>query len=136
MRQEFWISTIPAGQARPKFARVGNHVHTYDPKHSKDYKADMKWQIIEQHPIVMQGPVSLIVDFMMPRPKAHYNKKGVKDSAPYYHTSKPDLDNMVKALKDCAKGVLWKDDSQVCVTMATKKYAEVPGIKFYIQDMQ
>lgn len=138
MRQEFWISTIPKGQARPRFARMGKFVKTYDPAQSKDYKADLKWQILEQNPCMMQGPVSLIVDFLMPHPQAHYNKKGLKNNTPHYHTSKPDTDNLIKGLLDAINdtGRIWRDDSQVAVIMATKKYAELPGIKLYIQDMQ
>lgn len=134
MTQDFWIATSPKGQPRPKFARIGNYVQTYDPKQSKDYKSDMKWQLIEQHPLRLDGPVSLSIDFLMPRPKSHYGKKGLKDSAPYYHTSKPDLDNCIKAVKDCAKGILWGDDSQVCVLLATKKYADIPGISIWLKD--
>lgn len=136
MKQEFFISTIPIGQARPKFARIGNHVHAYDPAKSRGYKLYIKNQIMDKNPARMEGPLTLIVDFLMPRPQAHYGKKGLKDSAPYYCTTKPDLDNLIKAVKDAITntGMIWKDDSYVCVEMASKKYSEVPGIKIIIQE--
>lgn len=136
MRQEFWISTIPSGQARPRFARMGKFVKTYDPAQSKGYKLDIKYQVMDAHPIKMQGPLTMKVDFMMPRPKAHYGSKGLKQNAPFYHEKKPDIDNLIKAICDALTGILWDDDTQISVLLATKKYSEVPGIKIYIQEAQ
>ncbi len=38
------------------------------------------------------------------------------------HTGKPDLDNLVKAMKDGLKGIAYKDDKQVVFTEAGKEY--------------
>ena len=134
MRQEFWISTIPAGQARPRFVRRGSFVGTYDCKESKGYKLDIKYQVMAEHPIKMQGPLTMTVDFMMPRPKAHYGAKGLKSNAPFYHEKKPDIDNLIKGLCDALTGILWDDDTQISVLVATKKYSETVGIRMYLQD--
>lgn len=40
------------------------------------------------------------------------------------HTKRPDLDNVVKAIKDGANGVVWKDDSQVDDVRASKRYGQ------------
>ena len=40
-----------------------------------------------------------------------------------YHTVKPDLDKLVRAVKDALKHVLWKDDAQVIELVARKGYA-------------
>ena len=134
MRQEFWISTIPKGQARPRFVRRGSFVGTYDPAKSKGYKLDIKYQVMAEHPIKMQGPLTMTVDFMMPRPKAHYGAKGLKSNAPFYHEKKPDIDNLIKGLCDALTGILWDDDTQISVLVATKKYSETVGIRMYLQD--
>lgn len=134
MTQEFFIQTIPQAQARARFARMGNFVKTYDPAKCKDYKSDLKWQIIEQHPKKIIGPITMVVDFLMPRPKNHFGAKGLKATAPIFHTTRPDVDNCIKALMDCAKGILWDDDTQVAVLVATKKYSEITGIRILIQE--
>ena len=134
MRQEFFVSTIPSGQARPRFVRMGNFVKTYDPKESKGYKLDIKYQVMASHPVKMAGPLTMTVDFMMPRPKAHYGAKGIKPNAPHYHEKKPDIDNLIKGLCDALTGILWDDDTQISVLLATKKYTDVPGIKIYLQE--
>ena len=47
-------------------------------------------------------------------------------TAPKWHTSKPDLDNLVKAVKDAITqiGVIWADDSQVGISWSEKIYAD------------
>ena len=38
---------------------------------------------------------------------------------------KPDIDNCLKALLDCATGIIWKDDCQIVKIYAEKVYSEV-----------
>jgi Holliday junction resolvase RusA-like endonuclease len=134
MTQEFFIQTIPQGQARARFARVGSFVKTYDPKQSKDYKSDIRYQVMYTNHTLMEGPLTLILEFYMPRPKSHFNKKGLKQLAPSWHQVKPDLDNLVKAVKDSVRGLLYNDDSQVCNLLAQKKYGDFTGIKITLKE--
>ncbi len=60
----------------------------------------------------------------MPIP-ASMPKKKLK--ADVQHTKKPDLDNLIKFVKDCANGVLWHDDSQVNNIQASKLYSVSPS---------
>ena len=77
------------------------------------------------------GQVSVLITFMFNRPKAHYNTKGVlKPKAPFYKSTKPDLDKLCRSTLDGITGVLIKDDSQVVTLIASKQYAnegELPG---------
>ena len=41
-------------------------------------------------------------------------------------TTKPDTDNLVKQIKDCANGGFWDDDKQIVGLHAEKWYAEIP----------
>lgn len=51
-----------------------------------------------------RGPIRLTLKFIIPTPKRPKRM---------YPTTRPDLDNYTKALKDAANGILWIDDSQV-----------------------
>jgi Holliday junction resolvase RusA-like endonuclease len=64
--------------------------------------------------------------FFFRRPKSHYGKGGhVKASAPIYHVSKPDADNLAKLVLDriTRSGRIWRDDSQVAKLRVEKYWA-------------
>lgn len=65
------------------------------------------------------GPVQLTVVFYLPRPKA------IKDRL-VPHLKKPDLDKLLRSVKDGLTKVVWLDDSQVIAIHAEKRYA-APG---------
>lgn len=86
--------------------------------------------------MMQSGPVRVEVSFFMPRPRSHYgtgrNAGKVKAAAPSCHTSKPDLDKLVRCVKDALTGIAWKDDAQVAEVVARKGYVDQPGAKITI----
>ncbi len=68
---------------------------------------------------IIEGPALLAVTFYLPRPKAIKNK-----TVP--HTKKPDLDKLVRSVKDALSRVAWQDDAVVGEIKAIKAYAR-PG---------
>lgn len=73
------------------------------------------------------GPVAVHVTFMLPRPKSHYRTgsfaQELKSTAPTLHSSKPDLDKLVRSTLDGLKaGGVYLDDSQVSSLHTTKRY--------------
>ncbi|GIO33667.1 hypothetical protein J2TS6_48080 [Paenibacillus albilobatus] len=50
-------------------------------------------------------------------------------------TTKPDVDNYLKGVKDALKGVIWKDDSQVVEVFVQKRYSSRPRIEVKIKDL-
>ncbi|MBL8824873.1 MAG: RusA family crossover junction endodeoxyribonuclease [Planctomycetia bacterium] len=69
----------------------------------------------------LEGPVYLQATFVLPRPQKYCRKKD--DPGRLWCIAKPDMDNLVKALKDALSKLVFKDDSQVCRTMQGKFYA-------------
>lgn len=67
-------------------------------------------------PTLIDGPVSLSVSFYLPRPKSIKAR-----TVP--HTTKPDLDKLVRAVKDGLTRIVWRDDAQVVEVKAWKQYA-------------
>jgi Holliday junction resolvase RusA-like endonuclease len=78
---------------------------------------------------MVTGKVVLHCLFRLKRPKSHYGQGGksmtLRPSAPPAHLTKPDLDKLVRAINDALTGVIYRDDSQVCETHASKIYAEL-----------
>lgn len=78
------------------------------------------------------GPVSVRVTFWFERPKAHYGRKSgqpyLRDNAPRYKTTAPDLDKLQRSLGDAlTQGGVLVDDDQIVVWHAEKKYADRAG---------
>lgn len=115
---------IPKGQPRPRaFARNGK-ARVYDPGTAEAWKGAVALAVGPRAPVT--GPVRVDLAFAMPRPKAHLDSRGrIKDSAPGYHTGKPDADNLAKGCLDALTTMrVWQDDAQVASLRVTKRYDE------------
>lgn len=129
MTLELTISTKPVPQARPRFYvrhhGLGHFVGAYDPAKCKSFKEVIAWhakvKAIEQGlKSPLSGAISINLIFQMGK-----NGKGV------YHTKRPDIDNLAKAVKDALRGVLYHDDSQIVEAHLYKLYGE-PQVKIKI----
>ena len=118
----------PIAKKRPKFFRRGGFVGTYNCQETEEgrFMQQLSMQRPENwHPI--EGAISLSVDFLMPIPESSSKKKReAMERGEIRHTKKPDIDNMLKFVKDCANGILWRDDSQVVGIWSKKLYARIP----------
>jgi len=125
------IAGKPIAKKRPKFARRGKFVTAYNEQETEEGKVILFIRDVVRMRSdfqVMTGPVKLKATFFLPRPKSHYgtgrNSGLLKESAPFHHTSKPDLDNLLKFYKDCCNEIVWRDDSQVNSIFAEKMYSD------------
>ena len=75
------------------------------------------------------GPICLRLDFKFLRPAAHLRALGLRPSAPQYHTQRPDVDNLAKAVMDALTEIgIWQDDDQVFDLRVTKAWVmAAPG---------
>lgn len=83
-----------------------------------------------------EGPVRIEVVAAFTCPKSDYRKQNPRGRR--FHTKKPDADNVLKAVKDAAKGVLWLDDSQVAQETCTKIVAaqgETPFVLLRVREL-
>ena len=77
----------------------------------------------------IDGPISVRLIAFFRRPKAHYRKTGLRGDAPKFHTSKPDTDNLAKAVLDALTVIgSWGDDAQVANLYVEKRYGERAGV--------
>ena len=79
-----------------------------------------------------QGPVMVVLNFYLPRPKAHYgtgrNAEKLKPAAPAYPSTHPDIDKLCRAVLDAMTGIVFHDDRQVVMIQAGKFYGQ-PGME-------
>jgi Holliday junction resolvase RusA-like endonuclease len=88
------------------------------------------------------GPLKLVMEFRRLRPKGHYGSgvnahtliKAGKD-APLPIT-KPDLTKLVRAAEDALTGIIFRDDSQICIQETRKIYVDRdPGVMVRISEV-
>jgi len=80
-------------------------------------------------------PIKVSFDFHMPIPKS-WSKKKKKEMLHKPHTFKPDISNLIKFYEDALNGVLWRDDSLISETEATKFYDENPRTGITIKTLK
>ena len=81
------------------------------------------------------GAVSLAATFILPIPASWSKEKRLAAGAgTLFHTSKPDLDNLIKGIKDPLSAVLWVDDRQVIEYLEPcwKRYGTAESVGAYI----
>jgi len=63
---------------------------------------------------VIEGEIMLCTYFQFARPKSHYRTGKyageLKDSAPKYHTQKPDVTKLVRGVEDALSKIIYRDD--------------------------
>ncbi len=134
-----FIPGNPVPQGRPRACIRGKHASVYEDAKSKDWKKTIavhamvwlddyldnflphgrRWTLIDT-------AIKLQVVFNILRPKSVSVKKRPEP------ITRPDLDNLVKAVKDALNGVLWRDDSQIIELEAKKVYHDPPGVDITI----
>jgi len=124
---EYEIIAVPRPQGSKK--HVGRGIMVEVSKHVANWRAFARMCAVPAmagRPVVHK-PNALVVEvaFYFDRPKCHFNKKGLKPTAPMYHTKAPDVDKLLRALFDSMTGVVFYDDSQVAVVRACKLYGPI-----------
>ena len=89
----------------------------YTPKHpADDYKANIiaAYQAARRQIDPLTGPIAITIMAVFPLTKAEAARK--RPYPPRWHTKKPDIDNVEKAVLDALTTAgAWHDDNQVCL---------------------
>lgn len=126
MEIAFTIPGQPVGKGRPKFARRGAFVSAYTPQKTASYESLVK--LVASQPMrghdLLTGPLVAIIDARVTPPVSWSKKKKAEALESGLLTSKPDLDNLAKAVLDACNGIVFQDDAQIAVLLAAKAYAD------------
>ena len=131
MIAQFMVPGQPQGKGRARsFVRNGKVGH-HTPAKTRSYEGVITTLAME----AMQGRapqgcpmmIELVIGMQIPSSWPEWKKTAAlcNDVAP---TTKPDADNVLKAIKDACNGVVWRDDCQVVQVSLTKIYVFSPGV--------
>lgn len=124
----FTVPSLPVAQPRQRHrvAQINGRAMAvnYTPAKSpiNDFKATVRMAAkAAYNGAPLTGPVRCDITFVFPRPQAKVWK--TRPMPRYWHTKKPDRDNLDKAVLDTLSGLLWRDDCQVCYGTIQKVHA-------------
>ena len=118
----FSIPMEASAKGRPRVTRMG----TYTPAKTRRWEQTVAVLAREAYDgPAIDEPVTLRVRFVMRRPARLNRKKDPEGLVP--HDRKPDVDNLLKSIKDGMSSVL-ANDSRVVRVEAEKFYAEKSGM--------
>ena len=129
---EFTVPGEPVSKGRPRFTRTG---FAYTDKRTASFENLVRLAYAEKYPdrVPSDVSISLYVDAYFSIPKS-WSKKKRADAANniIFKTSRPDLDNIVKAISDGLNGVAWIDDAQITEFHSWKGFSENPRTEVII----
>jgi Holliday junction resolvase RusA-like endonuclease len=131
----FFVPGKPIAQGRPRFAKRGKFVTTYDPATSRDYKSWVRSCALDHMaemsiPMFPRGvPLRMVLTVGLEKPKSV--KKTV--SLP---VTKPDLDNFTKGICDALESICYAADQQIVCMSLRKVYDTRPGALVVIQEYE
>jgi Holliday junction resolvase RusA-like endonuclease len=130
----FEIPGEPVPQGRPRVTRTG--VTYYDAK-TKEYRELVKQcaTIAQKGRESLTGALAMVVDceFSVPESWPKYKRQAALNGR--WHTSRKDVDNVIKAVSDSCNGIIYDDDSQIAVVIGTKCYSSEPKTKVRVFEL-
>lgn len=125
----------PAGSKRGFVnRRTGGVIITDDSKNSRPWKAMVTDAAVRamNGRSLLDGPLMLSLKFVLPRPKGHFGKRGLRSSAPAIPTVKPDLLKLARAVEDALTGICYRDDAQIAREILDKFFGEPARVEVCI----
>jgi Holliday junction resolvase RusA-like endonuclease len=117
---------VAKGRARAfiRGGKIGHHTPDKTARYENLVRLVAKQAIGAAKPL--EGPISLRCTFWLPVPMSYSNKRRKAClNGSERHCKRPDIDNLLKSVKDGCNGVVWVDDCQVVEVRASKCYGEV-----------
>ena len=132
----FIVPGIPVAKGRPRFARVGKGVRTFTPAKTVRFEERVMLAAQAAGVTMLTGPVEVSISaiFGMVGPP---RKRKPREAQ--WKATRPDVENVAKAVLDALNGIAYRDDAQVVSLFVTKRFAaqgEQPGTCVQIQQAE
>mgnify|MGYP000888725373 CR=1 FL=1 len=121
----------PVPKARARTVRMKNgRTVSYTPAKTESWEDSIRAQALSCRPgQLLDGPLVMEATFYLLRPKS--KPKRVK-----YPATKPDLDNLIKSVKDALEGIIYTNDSRIVDEVIKKRYGDPPRVEIVIRHQQ
>lgn len=125
----------PVAQGRGRAVRIGDSVRVIDPAKSRSWKGVARVFMVQARARAMvfeplDGPLSVTIVATWTLPKS-----APKRNPPAWKVTKPDADNVAKAVLDAGCGVLFLDDKSVVRLVVEKRYGPEPSVSVTVESI-
>ncbi len=123
---KFVIPGAAVGKGRPRFARRGNFVQTYTDDKTASFENLVKLaaqQAMGESPPFADAVALELYVFVTPPASWSQKKQRAAIAGEIRPTTKPDADNVLKAIADACNEIVWQDDKQITDLVMRKAYA-------------
>jgi Holliday junction resolvase RusA-like endonuclease len=137
MTLRFQVPGQPQGKGRPRVGKIGAHARLFTPAKTVAYEGLVAHAAQEamagRKPFDGPVQVSMALGCQVPQSWSQ-RKQRAAIAGEIRPTSKPDIDNVVKAVFDGLNGVAWRDDVQVVTLTVGKHYSAIPRVAVHVSD--
>jgi len=130
----FCVPGKPQAKQRARVCKFG----TYTPKETINYENLITMCFLDQIKIdnPIESPIIIYITARFaPANSFSATKKRKMIVGNIKHTQKPDLDNIIKTVKDALNKVAYKDDSQIYAIWAKKEYHDKDELLVTIKEV-
>lgn len=117
----FVVNHEPIGQPRHRISTRGGHAKMYLPSRHPVHAFKAAVKAAHGPRNLRSGPLMITVVAVFPRPHSKIWK--TRPMPRYWHTGKPDVDNVAKAVLDALSKVAFVDDNQIATLTISKQVA-------------
>jgi Holliday junction resolvase RusA-like endonuclease len=135
----FTVPGAPQGKGRAKIVRIGGFSRMATPQKTVAYEgliAHAAAAAMAGRPMIVGAvAVNLSIDCQVPASWSQ-KKQRMALAGEVFPVTKPDKDNVIKAVYDGCNGVVWKDDCQVVDGKQRKRYSATPGVRVEVVPLE
>lgn len=126
---EFIVYGIPVPWARPRAARMPHGIRFFEADKVTVWRNAVAMSSLPTRPKApTTKAIAMTLTFWLPRPQSLPKRE-------LWPITKPDIDNLAKAIQDALEGIYYRRDSQVVRLVVTKAYADTPGVRVLIEEV-
>ena len=127
MQYTITIPGKPRGKGRPRFSRATGRTYTDDATAVYENLVKTIWMSVVGDRLNGELAVNIAAHYAIPTSKPKKMQAAMRDGS-VRPTTKPDIDNVIKAVLDGLNGVAYADDAQVVELSASKCYSDDPRV--------
>ena len=132
MEIKFTVPGVPVGKGRPRVTAHG----TYTPQKTRDYEQKVRlcWKAQSGVSFASGVPLlaSIVAYFPVPKSASRRRQEALEGT---FHISRPDSDNVAKAILDSLNGLAYPDDAAVQIDRSWKiRTNGAPRVEVFIRE--